>query len=103
MQRDHLISADHFCIQNNIEASFLSMLHENGLIEITNIEETSFIPEDCLPEIERMIRLHYELDINLEGIEAITHLLRRVEDLQQELTALKNRLRMYESIETTSF
>ena len=103
MQKDHLISADHFCIQHNIEASFISMLHENGLIEITKREQTAFIPEDRLPEIERMVRLHYELDINLEGIEAIIHLLRRVEDLQQEITTLRNRLRMYESIETTSF
>lgn len=97
MQTSHLIPAENFCIQHNIESSFIRMLHEMGLIEITTVEESSFIPEDHLPEIERMIRLHYELDINLEGIEAIIHLLRRVEDLQDELKTLKNRLRVHRS------
>ena len=71
MQTDHLIPTSHFCMQHNIDSSFISMLHENGLIEIMKIEESSFILEDHLAEIERMIRLHYDLDINIEGIEAI--------------------------------
>jgi phenylalanine-4-hydroxylase len=78
------------------------MLHENGLIETVIIEEGRFIPEDRLSDIEKIIRLHYELDINLEGIEVIIHLLRRMEDTRREMTALKNRLRMYESINGTS-
>lgn len=96
MSSGHLIAADEFCIQNNIELSFIILLHENGLIEITTVEETKFIPEECLAELEKMIRFHYELDINLEGIEAITHLLHRVEILQEELRGLKNRLQFYE-------
>ncbi len=97
MQTDHLIRADQFCVQHNVEFSFISMLHENGLIDIMTIEENRFIHEDYLPDLEKMLRLHYELDINLEGIEAITHLLRRIEDLQNEMTRLKNKLRMYET------
>jgi hypothetical protein len=42
------------------------------------------------------VRLHYDLDINLEGIEAITYLLNRVKNMQAEIIALKNRLRLYE-------
>jgi chaperone modulatory protein CbpM len=96
MQRHPLIPADQFCTQHNIELSFISTLHENGLIEIVTVEQTQFIPEAHLPELEKLIRLHYELDINLEGIEAITYLLQRVERLQNELKAIKNRLRLYE-------
>ncbi len=45
----------------------------------------------------RIIRLYYELDINLEGIEAIIHLLQRIDTHQQEeIIALRNRLRLYE-------
>ena len=43
-----------------------------------------------------MIRMHYELDINLEGIDAISNLLERVEEMQHEMTRLQNRLRFYE-------
>jgi hypothetical protein len=39
-----------------------------------------------------MVHLHYDLDINIEGIEAISHLLDRVDNLQRELITLKNRL-----------
>jgi hypothetical protein len=43
-----------------------------------------------------MIRLHHELDINLAGIEAITHLLQRVENMHEEMRLLRNRLQRYE-------
>jgi chaperone modulatory protein CbpM len=100
MQTDHLIPADQFCVQHNIELSFITRLYENGLIEIKTVEQTTFIPEERLPELEKIIRLHYELDINLEGVEAITHLLQRMERLQDELRGLKNRLRLYEANST---
>jgi chaperone modulatory protein CbpM len=37
-----------------------------------------------------MIRMHHELEINVAGIEAITHLLVRVEQMQEELRILRN-------------
>ena len=97
MQTAHLIPVQQFCTQHNIELSFITLLHDNGLIEITTLEETTFIPEERLPELEKIIRLHHELDINVEGIEAITHLLLRIESLQQEVKRIKNRLSIYES------
>ncbi len=51
---------------------------------------------DKLKDLEKFIRLHYELDINTEGIDAIAQLLNRVENMQDEITRLKNRLRFYE-------
>ena len=46
--------------------------------------------------MEKISRLHDELEINVEGIEAITHLLERIENLQNEIASLENRLRLYE-------
>ena len=96
METKDLIPASEFCTQYNIEFSFISMLHENGLIEITTVEENCFIPAESLSTLEKMTRMHYELDINLPGIEAISHLLERIENMQDEITVLRNRLRMYE-------
>lgn len=45
-----------------------------------------------LPVLEKMVRLHNELDINPEGIQAIHHLLGQVESLQEEVAALKRKL-----------
>jgi hypothetical protein len=44
-----------------------------------------------------MIHFHYELNINIEGIDAISNLLKQVNALQQELIATKNRLRLFET------
>ena len=43
--------------------------------------------------------MHYDLDINLEGIEVINNLLSRVNNLQEELMLLKSKLKIYESEE----
>jgi len=92
MQSGKLISANECCVHYNIEFSFISTLQEYGLIEITTIEETQFIYTNQLQKLEKFIRLYYELDINIEGIEAIINLLNRVEHMQEEITYLKNKL-----------
>jgi len=99
MQTENLISINEFCINHNIEISFIRSLHQTGLIEITTIEEKFFIDTGQLQQLEKFIRLYYELDINLEGIETIHHLLKRINSLQDEIVALKNKLRLYETYE----
>ena len=99
MQTDHLIELEEFCASHGIEISFVTSLHDTGLIEITGSTEPGYIEEDQLPVLEKIVRFHYDLDINLEGIETITHLLHRVTTLQEEITLLRNRLRLYETNE----
>jgi len=96
MKTEYLIAVDQFCACNDIEVSFVSSLQQNGLIEITIVEETEFLNSEQLQQLEKYIRFYYELDINLEGIDVIMHLLNRVNDMHQEITALHNRLRLYE-------
>ncbi|HUZ61999.1 MAG TPA: chaperone modulator CbpM [Hanamia sp.] len=93
MENDDLIPAKDFCIYHNIEYSFISSLEESGLISITSVEHSSYIPADEIQKLEKFVRLHYDLDINLEGIETINHLLEKIEDMQREMLQLKNALR----------
>jgi len=99
MKTENLISVNEFCVNHNIEISFISSLQQTGLIEITNIEETEFINAGQLQQLEKFICFYYELDINLEGIETIHHLLGRINSMQDEIMALRNRLGLYETIE----
>jgi hypothetical protein len=92
MQNEDLIAISEFCIHYNAEISFIHSLREYGLIETTIIENSVFIPKEQLPQLEKFTRLHYDMDINLQGIEAINNLLQRVHDLQIEITQLKNKL-----------
>jgi hypothetical protein len=97
MQTEYLIAVDEFCASHNIEISFISSLEQTGLIEIKTIREAGFIDAGQLQQLEKYIRFYYELDINLEGIETITHLLRRIDLMQNEIIQLRNRLRLYET------
>ena len=99
MTNEEMVAAKEFCISHNVEISFLHSLGESALIEIITIEETAFINRDHLPEREKLVRLHYDMDINLEGIETIHHLLQQINTMQNEMQTLRNRLRIYERIE----
>lgn len=96
MSSKNIISVDQFCKHYGIDVSFIHSLIDHGLTEITIVENTPYIPGKRIKDIERMIRMHYDLDINMEGIEAISHLLDRMDSLQKELNAFKNRLLLYE-------
>ncbi len=96
MEKEPLISIQQICVHYNIAASFIDSLQEFGLIDIITIEETQFIPVEKIKEVERVWHMHDELEINLPGIEAITHLLQQIEKMQGELVTLKNRLNRYQ-------
>jgi len=97
MEMQEFIPIDIFCRQHGVEVTFISSLQEFGLIELTMINEAECIPLSQLVEAERLIRLHGDLEINLEGIDVITHLLHRLQEMQAEMQTLKNRLRLYET------
>ena len=96
MQTEYLIAIDEFCVKHDIEISFINSLQETGLIEITTIDEAGFIQVEQIRQLEKFICFHYDMDINIEGIETISHLLQRVNELQEEIVALKNKVGLYE-------
>lgn len=96
MDRNRYISIVELCSGHRIDQSFIYSLSELGLVEIITEEETPLVEKDRLAELEKMLRLHYELDINVEGIDAIRNLLQKLTELQEENLFLKNRLKLYE-------
>jgi chaperone modulatory protein CbpM len=97
MSSEELISAREFCSFHQVELSFIQVLHDSGLIAITIRDGAVFLPADELPALEKFVRWHYELSINPEGIEALSYMLQRVDNLLQENRSLRNRLRRYET------
>lgn len=94
MQNDLIIITD-YCSQCNIEPDFVLMLGEDGLINIEYIDNTRCFSASQLNDLERYAHLYYDLSINIEGIDAIRHLLNRVETLQKRVRFLENELRFY--------
>lgn len=96
MQPEDMVLLNEFCVHHEVEISFVRSLAQSGLIELRYTEEKPCLPQEQLPQLEKMVRLYYEMDINLEGIETISYLLDRMNGMQDEIRQLRNRLRVYE-------
>lgn len=96
MSHEELISANDFCTHHRIEVSFLRSLQDYGLVELSTMEQNVFLHPEQLDTVEKFIRLHYDLHVNMEGLDVIHHMLQRMEGLQKDLGTLRNRLRFYE-------
>ncbi|SFW53794.1 MerR HTH family regulatory protein [Sinomicrobium oceani] len=92
MSQEELIAVTTFCTSHNIEVTFIRELAAYDLVEIINRDKEEFFCSSHLPEVEKMMRLYYDLEINMEGLNAVHHLLKRIDELQHEVTRLRNRL-----------
>ena len=97
MENKNLVLVDQCCTYYNVEISFFDSLEEYGFIDITHINDERYLNHKDLKEVEKMIQFYYNLGINMEGIDAITHLLLQIKALQYELETTKNKLRIFES------
>lgn len=91
-----LIIISEYCRNSHVDPSFLLLLEEGGLIDILEVEDEQYLNSSQLPELEQYTRMYYDLSINIEGIDAIRHLLKRIDALHYEINDLKSRLRLYE-------
>ena len=83
--RNITISVVQFSQYNQIEPQFVLDLYQNGLVVLHERNQEFFIEEDDLTNVERYIKFHYELGVNLEGLEVISHLLKQIEVLQKQI------------------
>lgn len=96
MSQEAPIPLELYCQHEELDITFVQALSERGLIHVVVEQERACIAPEQLPRLEQLARMHFDLDINLEGLEAISHLLERMEHMQREMRALQARLRMYE-------
>ncbi len=97
MKTDEMVKAEEFCLCHQVDITFIRSLNEFGLVTLTTMEENLYIPTAQVVEIERMMRFHFDMNINLEGVEVITRLLKQMDDMRDEARLLRNRLNLYES------
>ncbi|QKJ64126.1 chaperone modulator CbpM [Flavobacterium sp. M31R6] len=97
MKTDNWILLQTISSHYQIELSFFNHLQDLGLIEIEVMEQSPYVNENQMHNLERMIRLHHELEVNPEGIDVVFNLLQKIEHLQKDLMIAQNRLRLYEN------
>jgi len=76
-----------------MELQFIRNLSQNGLIEVVVQDEEEFVKEEELKALEQFATWHYELEINLQGIEVAQNLLHKIEQLQEEIRLLRIEIR----------
>ncbi|MRI00717.1 MerR family transcriptional regulator [Kriegella sp. EG-1] len=96
METREFIRITEFCHNYGIEESFVLVLQDYEIVSIELIDSEPYIHEQDLPLLEKMLRLHQELEINPEGLQAIHHLLNRINGLQKEVYSLKRKLKRFE-------
>ncbi len=67
-----------------IEVEFFQELESCGLIETRTENEVTYLLYDDLGSFERLLNFHYDLEVNVPGLEIITRLLSQIESLQSE-------------------
>jgi len=90
------VTVSKFCINYDIPQQFIDSLSKYDLIELVEKDTSRYIQVDDINRIEKLMRLHYELDVNFEGLDIINNLLNRIDELKQDISRLKNRLEFYE-------
>jgi len=76
----------------NIEITFFDELVDSGLLNIQTDDEIRYLMYEDLPVFERFTNWHYDLEINLPGLEVIHEMLSRMEDLKKRNRELMNRI-----------
>ena len=99
MENENLISLKEFCRYHRVDAGFIRLLEENGLIETTMVQQTVYVHSENLVQLEKFVRLNRELNIPADNLDIVSHLLSRMENLQHEIKLLQNRINFYENID----
>ena len=96
MSVEGLIPVVEISTHYNVQVSFINNLVAIGLIQIDTVEEVHYVHENQIRLIEKMIRMHNDLDVNIEGIDIVFNILEKIDVLQEELKNSKSRLKIYE-------
>ena len=98
MKTQDLISIKQLCNYYKIPESFLDTLYDYQLIEIQTFDNDIYIQKTQIRDVEKIMRLHFDLEINIEGVDVIFNLLNQIEVLKMENIQLKNQLKLYNNL-----
>jgi hypothetical protein len=89
---DEKISREELVKIYNIEITFFDELVDYGLLRVQTENDIRYLMYEDLPTFERFANWHYDLEINLPGLEVIQEMLQKMNDLKQKNRDLLNKL-----------
>ncbi|OCA68950.1 MerR family transcriptional regulator [Chryseobacterium artocarpi] len=76
----------------NIEITFFDDLVDYGLLNIQVEDNIHYLMYEDLPDFEKFANWHYDLEINLPGLEVIHNMLKKLDALKRRNRELMNKL-----------
>ncbi|WP_028296391.1 chaperone modulator CbpM [Olivibacter sitiensis] len=89
-----LILLREYCTRCEVDPTFVQVLEDEDMIEVTLISGERYISEDQLDMLSRFVNWHYDLDINVEGIDAMRHLMEKMQRMQERIYELEAKLQI---------
>lgn len=86
------IKITEYCNHTKVEHTFISTLKKEGILTIEVINDEDCIKEEELDNLEMFSRWYYDLGINVEGIDAMRHMLAKIHRLNKEMDTLRRQL-----------
>lgn len=100
MNQKKLILVHELCQHYEMEISFFEQVEKYGLVNVEMISDEKYIHRKQLNKMEKILRLHRELEVNLEGIDVIFNLMRRIQVLEKELKEKQTQLGLFENLDS---
>jgi hypothetical protein len=82
----------------NVEITFFDSLEEAGLLKTETENNIKYLMFDELSNFEKLTNWHYDLEINLAGLEVINNLLQKIKILQATSQKIIHDFEDYEEI-----
>ena len=76
----------------NIEITFFDELVDYGLLNVQIENNVHYLMYEDLQDLEKFANWHYDLDINLPGLEVIYHMLKKLDTMKKRNRELMNKL-----------
>ena len=97
MEEFQFISVREFCSFHDIDIARVQEFFDFGLLIPHEHRGMLCVLEEDIEPLETMLRLRFDLGINLEGVETIMHLRRRIQELQSRLEEMEYQLKKWQS------
>jgi len=96
MSDKELISVQKVIVHHNLDEQFIESIESFQLIEFVVKDSNKYLYTEQLPILEKIIRLHYDLEVNMQGIDVINNMLQRMDSVHKTIQQLENKLKLYE-------
>ncbi|WGH76025.1 chaperone modulator CbpM [Tenacibaculum tangerinum] len=96
MSDKELISIQKVMVHHHLDEQFIESVESFQLLEFVVKDSNKYVYTEQLPVLEKIIRLHYDLEVNMQGIDVINNMLDRMDAMHTTIQQLENKLKRYE-------